>query len=59
MRVIRAATQGKELQRTANLGITKGGRFGIGKGAQFAGAGFDDAAWEMIREGRGFGAGAL
>ena len=26
------------MQRTADLGITKGGRFGIGKGAQFAGA---------------------
>ena len=59
MSVSRAAMQGEELQRTADLGITKGGRFGIGKGAQFAGAGFDDAAWEMIREGRGFGAGAL
>jgi hypothetical protein len=54
-----AAAQGKELQGATYLGIAKGGRFGLAEGAKFAGAAFDDAAWEMIWEGRSFGARAL
>ena len=52
----RAATQGEELQCAVYLGITKGGRFGFGEGAKFTGTGFDGAAWEMIWQGRSFGA---
>ena len=56
MSVSGAAAQGKELQGAAYLRIAKGGGFGIGEGAKLASAGFDDAAWEMIWEARGFSA---
>jgi hypothetical protein len=56
MSVSRATTQSKKLQCAAHLRIAKGGRLGFGESTKFTGAGFDDMAREMIRQGGGFGA---
>jgi len=55
----RVAAQSEDTQGAADLRAAEGSGFGIGERAQFACASFDDVAWDLAGECRGFGAGAL
>ena len=40
--------QGEDAEDATELGMAEGGGFAVGEGTKFAGAAFDDVAWDLI-----------